>query len=50
MHRWKIITTSTKEEEEEKGDHRPRMTMTPHKRIANMFHHLWSSSTKVSKS
>jgi hypothetical protein len=41
MHRWKKVTTSTKEKEE-KGDHHPRMmTTTLHKRIANMFHHLW---------
>jgi hypothetical protein len=26
---------------EEKGDRCLRMMTTPHKRIANMFHHLW---------
>jgi hypothetical protein len=40
MHRWKIVATSTKEEEKEIGDHCPRMMTTPHKRIANMFHDL----------
>jgi hypothetical protein len=37
MHRWKRVTTLTKEEEEERGDHCPRMMMTPHKRLLTCF-------------